>query len=77
MPKTEFETAIERLQALPEEAKADIAPELNQYLNKLDDLRRAIRIGLESGDPVDGEQVFDELKEKCRQDIDNMADHAS
>lgn len=40
MEKSEFDTAIERLQALPEEAKADIAPQLNQYLNKLDDLNR-------------------------------------
>ena len=50
MSQSEFETAVERLKALPDEAKADIARQLNQYLNKLEDRRRSIRIGLESGD---------------------------
>jgi low affinity Fe/Cu permease len=74
--KTEFETAIERLQALPGEAKADIAPQMNQYLNKLDDLRRAIQIGIESGDPRPGDEVFDELEAKCRQEIEESETHA-
>ena len=75
MEKSEFDTAIERLQALPEEAKADIDPQLNQHLNKLDDLRRAIRIGLESGEGRLGEEVLDELEEKCRQEIKMSDDH--
>lgn len=76
MEKSEFDTAIERLQALPEEAKAEIAPQLNQYLNKLDDLRRAIRIGLESEEGRPGEEIFDELEEKYRQEIKMSGDHA-
>jgi len=75
MEKSEFDTGIERLQALPEEAKADIAPQLNQYLNKLDDLHRAIRIGLESVAGRPGEKVLDELEEKCRQEIKMSDDH--
>lgn len=43
MPQqTDFQTAVKRLQALPDEAKADIGPKSNQYLNRLDDLRGAI-----------------------------------
>lgn len=66
MERSEFETAVARLQALPDDVKTDIAPQLNQYLNKLDDLRRAIRIGLESGEAPSGEQVLDRLERKYR-----------
>jgi hypothetical protein len=66
MVKTEFETAVERLQALPDEVKTDIAPELNQYLNTLEDLRRAIRTGLESGEAPSGEQVLNRLERTYR-----------
>lgn len=76
MEKTEFETAVERLQALPEEAKADIAPQLNQYLNKLEDLRRAIRRGLESGEFKPGKPVLDRLKAKYRSMMETPGDHA-
>ena len=70
MDKSEFETAVERLKALPDEAKADIASQLNQYLNKLEDMSRAIRIGLESGDAKPGEDVLDCLENKYRQMMD-------
>lgn len=76
MEKTEFETAVERLQALPEEAKADIAPDLNQYLNKLEDLRRAIRMGLESGESKPGRPVLDRLEAKYRGMMETPGDHA-
>jgi hypothetical protein len=66
MPNAEFQTAVKRLQALPEEAQADLAPKLNQYLNRLDDLRRAIRVGLESGEPKPGQPVMKRLERKYR-----------
>lgn len=66
MPETEFQTAVERLQALPDEAKADLGPKLNQYLNKLDDLRSAITSGLESGPAKPADDVFDRLESKYR-----------
>ena len=42
MQRAEFQTAVERLQALPNETKADLGPKLNRYLNKLDDLRSVL-----------------------------------
>mgnify|MGYP006934480331 CR=1 FL=1 len=64
MPHTEFQTAVERLQALPDEAKADLGPKLNRYLNKLDDLRNALKSGLESGPTKPASDVFDRLEAK-------------
>jgi hypothetical protein len=66
MQHTEFQTAVERLQALPDEAKADLGPKLNQYLNKLDDLRSALKSGLESGPTKPAGAVFDRLEAKYR-----------
>lgn len=66
MPSTEFETAVKRLQTLPEEVQADLAPRLNRYLNELDDLRQAIRVELDSGAPKPGPPVMDRLERKCR-----------
>lgn len=70
MSKNEFETAVERLKALPEKAKADIARQLNQYLNKLEKMRRAIRVGLESGDAKSADHVLDRLEQKYRRMMD-------
>jgi hypothetical protein len=68
MPQqTDFQTAVERLQALPPEAKADIGPKINRYLNKLDDLRGAIQTGLDSGAPKPADDVFDRLEAKYRE----------
>jgi hypothetical protein len=66
MKQTEFQTAVERLQALPEQAKADIGPKLNQYLNKLDDLRGALKSGHESGPAKPADGIFDRLESKYR-----------
>lgn len=66
MQQSEFQTAVERLQALPDEAKADLGPKLNQYLNRLDDLRSAIKSGLESGPAKPAADVFDRLEAKYR-----------
>jgi hypothetical protein len=37
-----FQTAVERLQAVPDGAKAGIGPKINRYLIEIDDLRGAI-----------------------------------
>lgn len=64
MKHTEFQTAVQRLQSLPDEAKADLGPKLNRYLNKLDDPRSAINSGLESGATKPAGDVFDRLEAK-------------
>lgn len=46
----EMQTAVERLQSLPEEAQQTLAPSINDYLNRLEDLRAAVQEGFESGD---------------------------
>jgi hypothetical protein len=66
MQHTEFQTAVGRLQALPDETKADLGPTLNRYLNKLDDLRSALTSGLESGPVRPVDDVFDRLEAKYR-----------
>jgi hypothetical protein len=66
MEQTEFQTAVERLQSLPEQAKADIGPKLNQYLNKLEDLRGALKSGRESGPANPAAGIFDRLEAKYR-----------
>ena len=48
----------------PDEAKADLGPKLNRYLNKLDDLRSALNSGLESGPTKPAGAVFDRLEAK-------------
>jgi hypothetical protein len=67
MPHTEFQSAVERLQALPDAAKADLGPKLNRYLNKLANLQRALNSGLESGPPKPAGDVFDRLDAKYRE----------
>ena len=62
----EMQTAVTRLQTLPEEVQADIAPKLNSYLNKLEDLRAAIQEGIDSGPAIPGDEVFDRLEAKYR-----------
>lgn len=66
MPETDFQVAVQRLQNLPDEAKEDIAPKLNAYLNRLDDLRSALQAGIESGPSKPAEDVFDGLEAKYR-----------
>lgn len=73
MTETDFQTAIERLKALPDEAKADLGPKINQYLNKLDDLRGAIQTGLDSGASKPADDVFDRLEEKYRRMVDETS----
>lgn len=70
MPQTDFQTAVERLQALPDEAKADIGFKLNRYLNKLDDIKAAIQTGLDSGATKPAADVFDRLEAKYRRMVD-------
>ncbi|MEM1095037.1 MAG: hypothetical protein AAGJ10_10575 [Bacteroidota bacterium] len=45
----EMQTAVSRLQSLPEAVQENVAPHLNAYLNRLDDLRAAIQEGIDSG----------------------------
>ena len=66
MQHTEFQTAVERLQALPDETKSNLGPKLNRYLNKLDDLRSTLTSNLESGPVRLANDVFDRLEVKYR-----------
>ncbi len=60
----ELETAIDRLQALPEPEQARIADRINGYLNKMEDLKLAIQEGLDSGP---GREVdFETIKRRGR-----------
>ena len=69
----EMQTALTRLQQLPEEVQADLAPRLNSYLNRLEDLRAAIQEGLDSGPAVPGDEVFDRLEAKYRRMAEERA----
>ena len=60
----EMQTALYRLKSLPEEVQANLAPRLNAYLNKLDDLRAAIQEGIDSGSA--GELDMDEIIQEIR-----------
>lgn len=63
----ELQTAIKRLQALPGEAQAVIAPMLNDYLNRLDGLRADIDEGIaaaERGEVRDGEEAMAALRKR-------------
>lgn len=60
----EMETAVSRLQTLPEPVQGELAPRLNAYLNRLDDLRAAIQEGIESGN--DGELDIREIIQEAR-----------
>jgi len=52
MKTTEMDTLIHRLQGLPEDTKEVLAPSLNEYLNKLEDLRNTIQGSKNSGAPI-------------------------
>lgn len=54
----EMKTAINRLKDLPADAQAQLAPRLNEYLNKLHDLQTTIQASRESGPP----EVFSKEK---------------
>ena len=60
----EMETAVSRLRTLPETVQSEVAPRLNAYLNKLDDLRVALQEGRESGDdgPLDMSEIIREAQ---------------
>ncbi len=60
----EMQTALHRLKSLPEEVQANLAPRLNKYLNKLDDLRAAIQEGIDSGSA--GALDMDEIIQEAR-----------
>jgi hypothetical protein len=65
----ELETAIERIKALPESEQAQLGDRLNGYLNKLDDLRTAVQLGIDSlerGEGIPADEVFDRLEAKYR-----------
>ena len=67
----EMETAVSRLQTLPEGVQGELAPRLNAYLNKLDDLRAAVQEGIDSGN--DGELDMNEIIESARAERDAEA----
>lgn len=52
MATHEMNTAIDRLQDLPEDTQNMIASSINEYLNKLDDLRDTIQASRQSGTPT-------------------------
>lgn len=64
----EMETVVSRLQALPHDVQENVAPHLNQYLNKLDDLRAAIQEGIDSGN--DGKLDMQEIIREARAERD-------
>ena len=45
----EMITAINRLQTLPPTDQERLAPRINDYINKLENLREAIQMGIDSG----------------------------
>ena len=55
----EMKTAIDHLKGLPHHAQETIAPRLNEYLNKLDDLRDTIDRSYQIGEPhkFDAEEI--------------------
>ncbi len=61
----EMKTAITRLKGLPQNAQAKLAPRLNEYLNKLEDLRDTIQSSYQSGEPH--EFNAEEIKRKGRE----------
>jgi len=48
----EMQTAVERLQRLPETDQVRIGDQINAYLNKLENVRQMVKEGLESGPPT-------------------------
>jgi hypothetical protein len=60
----ELRTAIDRLKALPEDDQQRFGAQINDYLNRLEDLRAAIREGFESGDAgeMDVEAIIREAR---------------
>lgn len=52
MNTTKMDALINRLQGLPEDIKKVLAPSLNEYLNKLEDLRDTIESSKNSGAPI-------------------------
>ncbi|MEM1095083.1 MAG: hypothetical protein AAGJ10_10805 [Bacteroidota bacterium] len=48
----EMQTAVARLQQLPESDQVRIGGQINAYLNKLENVRRMVKEGLDSGPPT-------------------------
>jgi Arc/MetJ-type ribon-helix-helix transcriptional regulator len=59
-----MQDAIERLKSLPDAAQDEIAPRLNDYLTRLEELRALIQEGLDSGpaEPLDIEAIKQEAR---------------
>lgn len=53
----DMQTAIGRLQSLPESEQQRIASSINEYLNKLENLRHMIQEGVDSGPATDWDLV--------------------
>lgn len=64
----EARTVAQRLDALPEAERQQIAGRFNSYLNKLDDLKAAIAEGIDSGD--DGELDVEAIIREARAERD-------
>ncbi len=64
----EMQTAINRLEGLPEDAQQILAPRLNAYLNKLHDLQDTIQASRESGPPevLSKEKLLARIQERHR-----------
>ncbi len=59
-----MQDAIERLKALPDAAQDEIAPRLNDYLTRLEELRGLIQEGIESGPGRPADELFARLEAK-------------
>jgi hypothetical protein len=64
----EMQAAIERLHALPQADQEHLAPQINEYLTRLEELRDAIREGDDSGAAVPLD--LDAIKRQARQEWD-------
>lgn len=59
-----MQDAIARLTALPDTAQDEIAPRLNDYLTRLEELRGLIQEGVESGPGQPADELFARLEAK-------------
>ncbi len=62
---TKFERAVHEAEKLPEEIREQLGDDLLHYVHKWLALRDDLAIGLnqlDSGDTIDGDTVFNELK---------------
>lgn len=59
-----MQDAIARLAALPDAAQDEIAPRLNDYLTRLEELRGLIQEGVDSGSGRPTDELFARLEAK-------------